>query len=121
MIVSASPSHTASRIRKEYGKQRFNWFPLLLMSPLLLIMLVFFVVPLARSLLISLYHFTGPMTFDTSYLSMENYKHFTDPFYLGILWRTIGISVIVTVCCIVLGYPVAYYMTKLDGRKQQLT
>lgn len=108
-------------MRKAYGRRRVNWFPLLLLTPLLLIMAGFFVVPLTRSVVISFFHFTGPGTYDSSHLTIENYKDFVlSPFYLGILRRTFMVSLIVTLLCVVIGYPVSYYMMQLSGRKQQL-
>ena len=117
------PAATAKRPmrRKAYGKRRVNWFPLLLLTPLLVIMVIFFVVPLSRSVVISFFHFSGPGTFDSSQLTIQNYKDFlSSPFYLGILRRTFMMSLIVTILCVAIGYPVSYYMMQLSGRKQQI-
>lgn len=123
--AESSPESTAGsrppKVRKTYGRRRVNWFPLLLLSPLLIIMAVFFVVPLSRSVVISFFQFTGPGGYDSSHLTIANYKaFFISHFYLGILWRTFFISVTVTILCVVIGYPVAYFMSQLSGRKQQI-
>ena len=39
-----------------------------------------------------------------------------DPFYLNVIFQTIALSAIVTVICILIGYPVAYYMVRHAGR-----
>lgn len=118
-VPTSPPKHLQRR--KAYGKRRVNWFPLLLMTPLLAIMIVFFVVPLSRAVLLSFFHFTAPGVYDSSHLTIDNYRTFlTSAYYLGILQRTFLVSMSVTVLCIIIGYPVAYFMMQLSGRKQQL-
>ncbi len=47
------------------------------------------------------------------YPALENYQRFvTDPFFLGILWRTVRLSVISTVVAIIVSYPVAVYLSQ---------
>jgi spermidine/putrescine transport system permease protein len=41
-------------------------------------------------------------------LTLESYARFFDPLYLRILARTIGLAVLTTVICLVVGYPMAY-------------
>ena len=48
-------------------------------------------------------------------LTLEHYRRFFDPLYLGILYRTIVWSVAATATCLVLGYPVAYALAR-SGR-----
>lgn len=46
--------------------------------------------------------------------TLESYvKLFSDPFSYFLFGRTIGLSVLVTIACLVLGYPVAYIYTKV--------
>ncbi len=43
---------------------------------------------------------------------------FTDPDFLLILWRSIVIAVKTTVICLLLGYPIAYYIARSEQKKQ---
>lgn len=72
----------------------------LLAIPGFLFLVVFFLVPLVRMGLRSL---TDP--------SPANYRIFLEsPIYLRVLWTTIRTSLIVTVVCLLIGYPYAYVM-----------
>src|SRR5689334_856685 len=79
---------------------------LLLLTPALLWLLVFMVVPLATLLPGSLQATDGSWT-------LANYRRFlTDPFYLRILLDTMLWAGIVTVICIVVSFPVAIFLTR---------
>jgi putative spermidine/putrescine transport system permease protein len=43
-------------------------------------------------------------------------KFLTDSFYLGVLWRTVRLSLIVTVVTAVASYPVAYFLVRNRGK-----
>jgi len=46
-----------------------------------------------------------------------NYLRFvTDPFYLGVLWTTLGVAVVSTLLCLTLGLPIAYRLARMSGR-----
>lgn len=50
--------------------------------------------------------------------TFENYiKIFTDPFYLTILCRTLVIAIVVTILALIISYPVAYKLARIDPRK----
>ncbi|MDX8479862.1 ABC transporter permease subunit [Mesorhizobium sp. VK24D] len=44
----------------------------------------------------------------------------TDPLYADVLLRSLRIGVVTTTVCVLLGYPVAYFMTTLERRKAAL-
>ena len=48
------------------------------------------------------------------------HKFFTDPDFLLILWRSIGIALKTTVICVLLGYPVAYFIANSSERMQNI-
>jgi spermidine/putrescine transport system permease protein len=50
----------------------------------------------------------------------EHYQRFIDPIYLRILLRTLWISVLCTVGCLLLGYPVAYVIARAGRWKNFL-
>ena len=53
--------------------------------------------------------------------TLEHYaKFFTDPDFLLILWRSILIAVKTTVLCLLLGYPIAYYMARSTEKVQNV-
>jgi len=50
----------------------------------------------------------------------QAYQRLLDPIYLGILWRSLLLSVTATVLCLVLGYPLAYYIARRPLRLRRL-
>lgn len=107
--------------RKEWVNKRVNWVPYILIAPMFLLIMFYLVIPMLDSVWLAFSTYTGPASYDKWSLTFENIqKFFTSPVYMPIMWRTIKISVIMTVACVVIGYPIAYYMLNLDGRKQQL-
>ncbi len=76
------------------------------MTPALLFLVLLFVVPTMYVLVLSV---TDPT------VSLDNFRRvFTVPLYLQVLYRTFEISLIVTVVCLLLGYPVAYVLARRD-------
>ena len=70
--------------------------------------------------LIALYSVTDQGNTILSFtFTLEHYaKFFTDPDFLLILWRSIVIAVKTTVICLLLGYPIAYYIARSEQKKQ---
>jgi len=73
-------------------------------------------------LLIIMYSFTehGNSIISFSF-TLEHYKKFfTDPDFLLILWRSLVIAIKTTVICLLLGYPVAYFISRSSEQMQNL-
>src|SRR5690606_5469318 len=52
---------------------------------------------------------------------LQNYiNFFSKGFYLKLTWKTIKMSLIVTLICLVIGYPMAYIMAKIINRGKNL-
>jgi putative spermidine/putrescine transport system permease protein len=76
----------------------------LLVAPAVLYLIILFVIPIGYMLTLSV---TDPA------LSLANYRRlFTVPLYLHVLLNTFKLSLIVTLACLVLGYPLAYVMAR---------
>jgi spermidine/putrescine transport system permease protein len=82
---------------------------LVLLSPSLLWLIVFFVVPLV---IVFIYSFLkrGPYGEIRWEFNLQNYVRFFDPLYLKIFLRSFKIAGITTVLCFLLGYPMAYWL-----------
>jgi len=77
---------------------------LLLVTPAALTILVLFVVPIGYVLLLSV---TDPI------VSLDHYRRlWTVPLYLNVMFNTFRTSLIVTLACLLLGYPLAYVMAR---------
>lgn len=72
--------------------------------------------------LIALYSVTEPGNTIVSFsLTLDHYvKFFTDPDFLIILWRSLWIALKTTIICLLLGYPVAYFISRSSERMQQI-
>ncbi|WP_180900565.1 ABC transporter permease [Martelella soudanensis] len=82
--------------------------------PALAFVIFFFVLPLIGN-------GVGSFFPDEGAFSLELYRRLlTDPFYLKILFETLKVSVIVTVLCVVTGYPIAYFLVRKANRSQAL-
>jgi|SRR5690625_314465 len=88
----------------------------LLISPLLLILLVLFIAPVLFMVPLSLQEYIPGMG-PTDAWTLENYTQiFTDSYYREIIARTLWLGFGVTVLCLLLGYPLAYYMAHASAR-----
>jgi spermidine/putrescine transport system permease protein len=88
------------------------WF----LAPTWTVMLSLFAAPLA---IILAYSFLTRGTWGgiTRPWSIESYQRLADPIYLGILWRSFWIAGAATVLCLVLGFPLALFISRAGNRK----
>ena len=99
-LSSAASAPRLGAAPGEAGRSRFALGTLALTLPALLLLLLLFVLPLGRLFALS---FAGG--------SLEWYaKALTGGLYTTILLRTFEIAAIVTICCLVIGYPVAFLL-----------
>jgi putative spermidine/putrescine transport system permease protein len=79
--------------------------------PAVAVLLGFFVLPMI---------FVAAASFQSGPTIAAGIQHYTvfltDPFHQGILWRTLGISLAVVLCTLLLGYPVAYWLVRTESR-----
>lgn len=100
---------SAERTTKAAGKRNF-FRPWMLILPPALFFLIFLMVPLVQILMISFTNAAGAA-------SVESFvKFFSSDVYLKVIATTFRISLVVTVACLLLGYPVAYTMTFCSKR-----
>lgn len=52
--------------------------------------------------------------------TLQNLRRLTDPSYLEVSWRTLEISLITTVICLLLAVPIGYYLARLSLRWRNL-
>ena len=54
-------------------------------------------------------------------LTLDNYvRFFTDKDFLLILWRSLWIAIKTTIICLLIGYPIAYFISKNSPKVQQI-
>ncbi|GAB1578977.1 ABC transporter permease [Bordetella petrii] len=94
--MSAIPTQNPHRLR--YA---------LLLAPVVIFLVVFFVVPLGQVLLLSVSDPTW---------SLEHYRYlFSDGFFIGVLVTTFLTALGVTLTCLLVGYPLAYAVVQIGG------
>jgi ABC-type spermidine/putrescine transport system permease subunit I len=108
-----SKPHTPTRAE---GARRIRSFgPLAAIMPLTALDLVLFVLPMfvmgaASVLVIHEFHVTYQLTPDNYLFLIAN------PLYLTIMIKTVLLAAIVTVICLIISYPFAYFLTQLPRR-----
>jgi putative spermidine/putrescine transport system permease protein len=106
--VAGELSAAALRTQAFPRRAKGNAAAWLLIAPSCLALVLLFVVPIAYVLLLSL---TDPR------LSIAHYQRiFTVPVYTRVMVNTFVTSLIVTMLCLVIGYPIAYVMARRPGR-----
>jgi spermidine/putrescine transport system permease protein len=78
-------------------------------------LLLLFVVPVILVLALS-FGYTddlGEAIYDTR---LDNYERLVDPDYLPVLFRSVGFALATVAICLLIGYPVAYYIAVFGGR-----
>jgi putative spermidine/putrescine transport system permease protein len=83
--------------------------------PAILFLLAVFIIPMVNNVGRSLYPGVRP----EAEASLDAYvKLFTDGFYINALVQTVVVSVVVTLACLLVGLPVAVYLTRRRSRLQ---
>lgn len=111
-IGSVSPAASPHR--------RAGWRGWLMLSPMLLWLLVFVVVPAGILLVYSLSE--RGTDIPVSYVfTLENYQRAFSGTYLKILLRSVWYAGLTTLLCVCIGYPVAYFIGRsTEARRNQL-
>lgn len=109
---------TAGRIEDEGGDSRLSAAALI--GPATLIVAAGLIIPMAILFRYSLNRFKPGMMMVEAF-TFENYvRFFSDPYYLGIFWTTIRVSLLCTVICLLLGFPLAYMLARTQTRFKNL-
>jgi ABC-type spermidine/putrescine transport system permease subunit I len=93
-----------------------KWY---IIVPLLYLAIVF-LAPLLKMLYMSFFEFQG-VGQDLGAFTLENYLRFiTDAYY----WKVLGLSVLLSfiscIFCVIMGYPVAYKIARMQGRAKSI-
>lgn len=86
-----------------------NFRILILLSPVILWLFIFFFLPLIS---VFCYSFLKRGTYGgvETVITLENYQRLFDTIYLRSLWRSVSTAFICTAICLLVGYPFAYYL-----------
>jgi spermidine/putrescine transport system permease protein len=112
MTAIADPRTAAASTQRQPGAT--GW---LLLSPMLLWLGLFVVAPTA---ILFVYSFCqrdelGQVVFEFTW---ENYARIADPVYLNILVRSLWYAGLTTTICLLVGYPVAYYIGRAPAQRR---
>lgn len=80
-------------------------------APYIVWSVIFIVVPL---LVVIFYGLTVQGDDGSFIFSLQNFKRFFTPLYLGVLWRSALYAAISTIVCIIVGYPAALILSSRD-------
>lgn len=86
-----------------------------LLFPATLWLLLFFIVPL---LIVLLYSFLERGTYGgvNWEFTLRNYQRLKSKLYLGVLWQSLRLGLVTTVACLVIGYPLAFFIATRSPR-----
>lgn len=93
------------------------WSRFLLPGGLWLFLL--FVVPICLVLALS-FGYTDDLGRAVYAFRLDNYADAFDPLYIPVLLRSIGYALATAALCLLLGYPIAYYIARYGGRRKHL-
>ncbi len=87
--------------------------------PYLAWILIFTIVPL---LLVLYFAFTigDSQNFSIFIFSLDNFKKFFTPIYLNVLVKSINLALISTILCLIIGYPIAYIISREKPSKRNI-
>ncbi|MBD2482931.1 ABC transporter permease [Planktothrix sp. FACHB-1365] len=106
------PSHSTLETRKTKNL-------LLLLLPPTIWLLVFFIIPLV---IVFIYSFLQRGTYGgvTWEFTWSNYQRLANDLYLNIFWRSLGLAALTTLICLIIGYPLAFFIATASPRWRNL-
>ncbi|MBE9143896.1 ABC transporter permease [Planktothrix mougeotii] len=106
------PSHSTLETRKTKNL-------LLLLLPPIIWLLVFFIIPLV---IVFIYSFLQRGTYGgvTWEFTWSNYQRLANDLYLNIFGRSLGLAALTTLICLIIGYPLAFFIATASPRWRNL-
>ena len=93
-----------------------SWRLWLLGAPVLLLLLLFLLLPYADMIVMSFRTPADGAPYGEAWTLANYAKALGDPFYLGVLVRTLAVGALITVLCLVLSYPIALHLAGVSDR-----
>ncbi|MGL5116463.1 MAG: ABC transporter permease [Beijerinckiaceae bacterium] len=87
----------------------------LLLGPATVFVLLSMAVPLAILFRYSLNTFESGRGMSEAFTAANYIRFFVDPFYLNVLWRTLRVAIVCTVLCLIMGFPLAYWLARMES------
>jgi ABC-type spermidine/putrescine transport system permease subunit I len=114
LSIQATSASLPAEPRPTYGARRRPVWALLA-SPYALFLLVLLIVPFANVAFFSV-HSYSPTRILSPELTLDNYRKLFDLYYLRLFGRTLRLGLITTIVCVLLGYPLAYFLARARPR-----
>ncbi|ROO86259.1 spermidine/putrescine transport system permease protein [Actinocorallia herbida] len=115
LLKTGSPSAPSASTRRRGGPRLQAWRARLLITPMSLYVVLFFVAPLILLLVYSLGRI-DVLTFEVSFgWTLDNYRALVDGVYVGAIVRSLALTVTATLVCVAIGFPVALAISRLRG------
>jgi ABC-type spermidine/putrescine transport system permease subunit I len=83
-------------------------------------LLVFLLVPIAFAIFISFFEYDAITLIEWEFTTRYYEQLLGDSFYRSVLWYTVRLALIVSVCAVLFGYPIGYYVAKTTPFRRQL-
>jgi spermidine/putrescine transport system permease protein len=92
---------------------------LILLLPATIWLLIFFIIPL---IIVLVYSFLERGTYGgvTWEFTLKNYQRLVNDLYLNIFWRSLGLASLTTLICLIIGYPLAFFIATSSTRWRNL-
>lgn len=94
-----------------------SWFKKLSIESLRIWVSLFALIPFMLIIIVSFLNF-DPDNFFQWKISLNNYQIIKDPLFLKILFRSFFLAGLVTLICLVIGYPFAFLLSRMQGQKK---
>lgn len=99
---------------------RVNGFRLLAIGSILIWLICLALVPFLLIIGVSFLSIGHGQSLVQLPITTHAYQQLLQPIFLKVLWRSIEVSAITTLLCLILGYPFAYCLTRLPARFRNL-
>lgn len=105
----------------DFGRKHPTMMSFAFLVPVLLLLVFFFIVPLAYLLQLSAMSKQPTLQNPSPGYSIIHYvKFFQDSFYLTMTANSITVGILTTLATLIIAYPVAYYITRISGWERTL-
>jgi ABC-type spermidine/putrescine transport system permease subunit I len=115
-VVTQIYSRTKASYRDLYDRSD-DYLPL---APPAAYILLFLLVPFAYTIYISFFEYDAITIIKWNFTFGHYQSLVLEPFYRSVLWYTVRLSIIVSIACVLLGYPLGYFIARTTPLRRQL-